>query len=138
MTKRVIADQGGSFSPLSPLNLQAASVPCTSGKTRKPQTGDVDTILAFNPLVELCTVIKHSHNLALAWVHQAQFTAPSSTLAFPDAGVSFLFPPTPFPIQGGIGGLVLLGCIGILRGWRYGRTPLPTWFFPDFADDSAR
>ncbi len=54
-----------------------------------------------------------------------------STLAFPDAEVSLVFPPTPsFP--------VLLDCMGILRGWRYGRTPLPIWFFPDFADDSAR
>jgi len=43
-----------------------------------------------------------------------------STLAFPDAEVSLVFPPTPsFPIQYGVGGLVLLDCIGILRGWRY-------------------
>jgi rhomboid-like protein len=44
-----------------------------------------------------------------------------STLAFPDAEVSLVFPPTPsFPIQYGVGGLVLLDCVGILRGWRYG------------------
>ncbi|KAF8273187.1 hypothetical protein EI94DRAFT_56116 [Lactarius quietus] len=43
-----------------------------------------------------------------------------STLAFPDAEVSLVFPPTPsFPIQYGVGGLVLLDCIGILRGWRF-------------------
>lgn len=43
-----------------------------------------------------------------------------STLAFPDAEVSLVFPPTPsFPIQYGVGGLVLLDCIGVLRGWRY-------------------
>ncbi|KAH9962669.1 hypothetical protein BC827DRAFT_1129904 [Russula dissimulans] len=43
-----------------------------------------------------------------------------STLAFPDAEVSLIFPPTPsFPIQYGVGGLVLLDCIGILRGWRF-------------------
>jgi rhomboid-like protein len=43
-----------------------------------------------------------------------------STLAFPEAEVSLVFPPTPsFPIQYGVGGLVLLDCIGILRGWRY-------------------
>jgi rhomboid-like protein len=42
-----------------------------------------------------------------------------STLAFPDAEVSLVFPPTPsFPIQYGVGGMVLLDCIGILRGWR--------------------
>jgi len=43
-----------------------------------------------------------------------------STLAFPDAEVSLVFPPTPsFPIQYGVGGLVLLDCIGVLRGWRF-------------------
>jgi len=43
-----------------------------------------------------------------------------STLAFPDAEVSLVFPPTPsFPIQYGVGGLVLLDCVGILRGWRF-------------------
>ncbi|KAI0289027.1 hypothetical protein B0F90DRAFT_1153108 [Multifurca ochricompacta] len=42
-----------------------------------------------------------------------------SALAFPDAEVSLVFPPTPsFPIQYGVGGLVLLDCIGVLRGWR--------------------
>ena len=45
-----------------------------------------------------------------------------SALAFPQAEVSLIFPPTPpFPIQYGVGGLVLLDCIGILRGWRYER-----------------
>jgi len=43
-----------------------------------------------------------------------------ATLAFPDAEVSLVFPPTPsFPIQYGVGGMVLLDCIGILRGWRF-------------------
>jgi len=51
-----------------------------------------------------------------------------STLAFPDAEVSLVFPPTPsFPIQYGVGGLVLLDCLGILRGWRYGHSPPPIW-----------
>jgi rhomboid-like protein len=48
-----------------------------------------------------------------------------STLAFPDAEVSLVFPPTPsFPIEYGVGGLVLLDCIGVLRGWRYVDTNL--------------
>ena len=47
MMKRVIVDRRGSFSPLYPLNVQAASVPCTSEKARKAQTGHVDTILAL-------------------------------------------------------------------------------------------
>ncbi|KAN0115620.1 hypothetical protein V8E52_006739 [Russula decolorans] len=43
-----------------------------------------------------------------------------STLAFPDAEVALVFPPTPsFPIEYGVGGLVLLDCIGVLRGWRF-------------------
>ncbi len=58
MMKRVIVDRRGSFSPLYPLNVQAASVPCTSEKARKAQTGHVDTIIAFNPHVELRTMIK--------------------------------------------------------------------------------
>ena len=42
-----------------------------------------------------------------------------SALAFPDAEVALVFPPTPsFPIEYGACGLVLLDCIGILRGWR--------------------
>jgi rhomboid-like protein len=48
-----------------------------------------------------------------------------STFAFPDAEVSLVFPPTPsFPIEYGVGGLVLLDCIGVLRGWRYTHTPI--------------
>jgi rhomboid-like protein len=51
-----------------------------------------------------------------------------STLAFPDAEVALVFPPTPsFPIEYGVGGLVLLDCIGVLRGWRYGQPPPPIW-----------
>ena len=57
-------------------------------------------------------------------------TVVMSTLAFPDAEVSLVFPPTPsFPIQYGVGGMVLLDCIGVLRGWRYDHPPLPIWFF---------
>ena len=55
ITKRVIVDRGGSFSPL---NVQAMAVPCTSEKTGKAQTEHVDTILASNPRVELCSMIK--------------------------------------------------------------------------------
>jgi hypothetical protein len=55
-----------------------------------------------------------------------------SALAFPDAEVSLVFPPTPsFPIQYGVGGLVLLDCIGVLRGWRYTHDNLKR----NFADD---
>ncbi|KAG1780847.1 hypothetical protein EV702DRAFT_1076129 [Suillus placidus] len=42
-----------------------------------------------------------------------------SALAFPDAQVSLIFPPfVSIPIQAGVGGLVMLDMIGILRGWR--------------------
>lgn len=48
-----------------------------------------------------------------------------SALAFPDAEVSLVFPPTPsIPIQYGVGGFVLLDCIGVLRGWRYATTSI--------------
>lgn len=62
-------------------------------------------------------------------------TVVMSTLAFPDAEVSLVFPPTPsFPIQYGVGGMVLLDCIGILRGWRYGRSG---FVITDSANDSG-
>jgi rhomboid-like protein len=42
-----------------------------------------------------------------------------TALAFPDAVVSLIFPPThPIPIQWGVGALVLLDVVGALRGWR--------------------
>lgn len=56
-----------------------------------------------------------------------------SAFAFPDAQVALVFPPTPsFPIQYGLGGMVLLDCIGILRGWRYDHR---SGFFTDCAHD---
>jgi hypothetical protein len=43
-----------------------------------------------------------------------------TALAFPDAVVSLIFPPTmPIPIQWGVGGMVLLDVVGVLRGWRF-------------------
>jgi rhomboid-like protein len=43
-----------------------------------------------------------------------------SALAFPDAQVSLIFPPfVSIPIQAGVGGLVLLDMVGIVRGWRW-------------------
>lgn len=66
-------------------------------------------------------------------------TVVMSTLAFPDAEVALVFPPTPsFPIEYGVGGLVLLDCIGVLRGWRYDHPPHRSGFLTDCADDSAR
>ncbi|KAG1764054.1 hypothetical protein EDD22DRAFT_1049945 [Suillus occidentalis] len=42
-----------------------------------------------------------------------------SALAFPDAQVSLVFPSfISLPIQAGVGGLVMLDMIGIIRGWR--------------------
>jgi rhomboid-like protein len=42
-----------------------------------------------------------------------------SALAFPDAQVSLIFPPfVSIPIQAGVGGLVMLDMIGIIRSWR--------------------
>jgi membrane associated rhomboid family serine protease len=42
-----------------------------------------------------------------------------TTLAFPDTEVSLMIPPTyPIPIQYGVGALVTMDIIGVLRGWR--------------------
>jgi rhomboid-like protein len=48
-----------------------------------------------------------------------------SALAFPDAQVSLIFPPfISLPIQAGVGGLVMLDMIGIIRGWRWVHVPM--------------
>ncbi|KAG2071539.1 hypothetical protein BDR04DRAFT_1098000 [Suillus decipiens] len=42
-----------------------------------------------------------------------------SALAFPDAQIGLIFPPfVSIPIQAGVGGLVMIDMIGIVRGWR--------------------
>jgi rhomboid-like protein len=42
-----------------------------------------------------------------------------TALAFPDSQVALFIPPSyPINIQVGVGGLLLLDCIGVLRGWR--------------------
>ncbi|KAF8629048.1 hypothetical protein AX15_003548 [Amanita polypyramis BW_CC] len=42
-----------------------------------------------------------------------------TALAFPDSQVALFIPPTyPIPIQWGVGGLVALDIMGVLRGWR--------------------
>ena len=45
-----------------------------------------------------------------------------TALGFPESQVALFIPPTyPIPIQWGVGGLVALDIMGILRGWRYAR-----------------
>ncbi|PAV19888.1 hypothetical protein PNOK_0482200 [Pyrrhoderma noxium] len=41
-----------------------------------------------------------------------------SALAYPNADVQLLFPPITMPISWGVGGMVMLDILGILRGWR--------------------
>ncbi|KAI6101336.1 hypothetical protein F5141DRAFT_1051357 [Pisolithus sp. B1] len=42
-----------------------------------------------------------------------------SALAFPDAEVRLLFPPFfPIPITTGVGGIILLDIVGVIRGWK--------------------
>jgi rhomboid-like protein len=42
-----------------------------------------------------------------------------TALAFPESQVALFIPPTyPIPIQWGVGGLLALDIVGILRGWR--------------------
>ena len=43
-----------------------------------------------------------------------------TALAYPDAQVFLLFPPgLPLPITWGVGGMVALDVVGVLRGWKY-------------------
>lgn len=41
-----------------------------------------------------------------------------SALAFPDAQVMLMFLPIHMPITVGVGGMVALDVLGIIRGWR--------------------
>jgi rhomboid-like protein len=42
-----------------------------------------------------------------------------TALAFPESQIALIIPPSyPINIQYGVGGLVLLDVVGILRGWR--------------------
>ncbi|KAL5536889.1 hypothetical protein ACEPAF_712 [Sanghuangporus sanghuang] len=45
-------------------------------------------------------------------------TVTMTALAYPDAQVFLLFPPIPLPITWGVGGLVLMDLIGVIKGWR--------------------
>lgn len=43
-----------------------------------------------------------------------------TALAFPDSQIALFIPPSyPINIQWGVGGLLLMDTIGVLRGWRY-------------------
>jgi len=43
-----------------------------------------------------------------------------TALAFPGLHIALIIPPSfPIPIQYGVGGMVLLDCIGIICGWRF-------------------
>jgi len=70
--------------PLPPLNIQAVSKTCASEKARKTQTGHVDTILAFNPHVELRTMIKRrlKEDINLHYMWRAGREALVRTLAW--------------------------------------------------------
>ena len=41
-----------------------------------------------------------------------------TALAYPDAQVYLLFPPIPLPISVGVGAMVTLDILGVIRGWR--------------------
>jgi len=43
-----------------------------------------------------------------------------TALAYPHSEIALIFPPTPpIPIQWGVGALIALDCIGVIRGWRF-------------------
>ena len=55
-----------------------------------------------------------------------------TALAFPESQVALFIPPSyPISIQWGVGGMLLLDTIGILRGWRY----VKAFLFSSFAHD---
>ena len=57
----------------------------------------------------------------------------ATAFAYPTAHVSLMFTTTPaIPIQYAIGGLVLLDCVGALRGWRYVRRTVPQLHWTGF------
>ena len=41
-----------------------------------------------------------------------------TALAYPDSQVYLLFPPIPLPISVGVGGMICLDILGVIRGWR--------------------
>ena len=45
-------------------------------------------------------------------------TVTLSALAFPDAQVFLMFLPIPIPITYGVGGMVMMDVLGIVKGWR--------------------
>jgi len=43
-----------------------------------------------------------------------------TAMAFPEAKIALMIPPSfPIDIQYGVGALVCLDMVGVLRGWRY-------------------
>jgi rhomboid-like protein len=43
-----------------------------------------------------------------------------TALGFPDTEIALIIPPSaPIPIQWGVGGLVAMDILGVIRGWRY-------------------
>ncbi|KAF9649170.1 hypothetical protein BDM02DRAFT_3155410 [Thelephora ganbajun] len=67
----------------------------------------------------LSTSVKESIRPSLG-VSGAIYSAVVVTaLAYPQSEIALIFPPTPpIPIQWGVGALVTLDCIGVIRGWR--------------------
>jgi rhomboid-like protein len=56
--------------------------------------------------------------------------ATMTALAFPEAQVALAIPPSyPINIQYGIGGLMMIDVIGIMRGWRSVRLSLYSYLF---------
>lgn len=47
-------------------------------------------------------------------------TVTLTAMAFPEAHVSLIFPPTPpIPIQYGVFGFMAIDLLGVIRGWRF-------------------
>ena len=60
-----------------------------------------------------------------------------TALAYPHSEIALIFPPTPpIPIQWGVGALIALDCVGVIRGWRYGWAVLLSFFLDRFFADA--
>lgn len=80
-------------------------------KTPPPVTGAVAAAEAATPAAAILPSLGASGAVYASVI--------LSALAFPNAEVSLVFPPTgSIPIGYGVGGLLLLDCVGALRGWR--------------------
>lgn len=90
----------------------------TSNATKAAAVGETSAVKA---VTEPAAESSKDHILPSLGASGAIYAAVTLTaLAFPNTEIALMIPPSfPIPIQWGVGGLVALDIIGVLRGWRY-------------------